>query len=95
MMLFSDDAVPREGAHILTQICRINTAPSMETADLDIIINKNMQLMCFKLRKYKSCFLSNIRFVFLKNFTIIYGASREGVQTVFWPLILPLEFAKC
>ncbi|XP_063676022.1 C2 domain-containing protein 5-like isoform X3 [Bolinopsis microptera] len=55
------DMIPCEAAHIMTQICRIDT-PGLETADLDKIINKNMQLLCFKLRKYKSCFLSNIRF---------------------------------
>ncbi|KAL5264704.1 hypothetical protein ACHWQZ_G005697 [Mnemiopsis leidyi] len=55
------DVIPFESAHMLTQICRIDT-PGLETADLDKIINKNMQLLCFKLRKYKSCFLSNIRF---------------------------------
>lgn len=50
-----------DSSTIITQICRIDV-PLLESKELSNIINHNIECICFKLRKYKGCFVNNLRF---------------------------------
>eukprot|EP00116_Pleurobrachia_bachei_P003562 sb/3463824/ len=51
-----------EASHLLTQVCRIEVTPSLSSDKMAKIIDKNLQLLSFKLRNFTRCTLNNIRF---------------------------------